>query len=202
MQCEKFEQRLQTLLDRRLRPERDETLRAHASMCRICQKLLDHQAALFDGLRAFQPPPLTDEFAVRVLARGRADHSAPMPARRRWRSFWAVGVSVAATLVVSLVVWIGKNPAREIVAVEHGAAPAVPATPTPHPAWALMEPLWDRMPEIRSTGLGGVTGRLRPITASFTTALDALRRTIPGGRSRTDKPQAGRIADVDAARLS
>ncbi len=49
MQCEKFESRLNQLLDERRQAERDDQLLAHASRCPDCQQMLATQQVLFDS---------------------------------------------------------------------------------------------------------------------------------------------------------
>ena len=53
MQCEKFEARLQDLLDQRARPEFDERLLEHAETCENCRETLWLQEQLFTGLEVW-----------------------------------------------------------------------------------------------------------------------------------------------------
>ena len=56
MRCAEFESRLNDLLDRRMRPDADALLGAHARKCESCGELLFAQELLFEGLSA-QPRP-------------------------------------------------------------------------------------------------------------------------------------------------
>lgn len=67
MSCEKFEIRLQALLDERLRPEDDAPLRRHADACPACRDRLAAQSALWDGLASRSARLPSVDFVERVL---------------------------------------------------------------------------------------------------------------------------------------
>jgi len=52
MQCAKFEQRLQQLLDERQNVEQDEMLREHSRGCPACGQVWRAQSLLFAGLKS------------------------------------------------------------------------------------------------------------------------------------------------------
>jgi hypothetical protein len=117
MLCEKFEERLQELLDERMSPDGDEALLSHAELCDNCRDLLGLQEQLFAGLDACELPPLRAGFARDVVAEAGvivAEAVTPAPTsngRRAWHPAWVVaGVALAVMLLVAIVPmarWMG-----------------------------------------------------------------------------------------------
>jgi len=121
MRCREFENRLNAVLDERLRPESDPLLAAHATHCDECRQLLSHQAALLDGLSQRNLPPLPRDFAGRVVAA--ACREAPvLVARQRTSQTWlAIGAVLASAAVMLLAVSLVRFALRgDRVAAEHG----------------------------------------------------------------------------------
>jgi hypothetical protein len=83
MSCEKFEIRLQALLDERLRPEDDAPLRSHADGCPSCGARLAAQAALWDGLASRPEPQPSVDFVDRVLRNVEHDRAVKAAGRLR-----------------------------------------------------------------------------------------------------------------------
>ena len=123
MNCHEFEDRLQTLLDERERPEADLKLRAHAEECGLCRQTLHVQEALFAGLRGWRAPAMTlsavaaAEAAVsaevRVVARK------PAPSFKQWISWVA---AVAATILLAFgIAWSIQQSGNRQPVVADGA---------------------------------------------------------------------------------
>ena len=70
MKCEQFERRMHQLLDRRLPPEADASLRAHAVVCPSCHEMLEVQGLLLG------------QVALPFPARGAANRSSQKQAPR------------------------------------------------------------------------------------------------------------------------
>ena len=107
MQCEEFEERLNAVLDERRRPEADAELRLHCENCPPCHQIASSYDALLDGFyalscataaKSLEPADFgPSDLGVRVLAELR-----PVPAYRG-RSFIAIALATAATLLIALV---------------------------------------------------------------------------------------------------
>ena len=111
MLCEKFELRMQMLLDARRRPEFDDELKSHTLQCAECRRDLAAQEKLFAGLELFDPPALSPDFAQRVIA----DLQVSRPST--WSRVGRLGaIAVAASLLVALVPAIRNR-------LSHRAAP-------------------------------------------------------------------------------
>ena len=96
MWCEKFERRMQMLLDARQRPEFDDELQSHAWRCEACRRNLAAQEKLFEGLDLFDPPDAPPDFALNVVAQ--LTVSRPSTWRRVVR-FGAIAVAASLLLV-------------------------------------------------------------------------------------------------------
>lgn len=104
MQCPEFENRLNAVLDERLRPETDPLLAAHATHCDDCRQLLSFQAALLDGLSRWNLPPLARDFAGRVVSAARRDAPVFVARQRTGRAWLAIGAVLASAAVMLLAV--------------------------------------------------------------------------------------------------
>ncbi|MBW3598345.1 MAG: zf-HC2 domain-containing protein [Planctomycetes bacterium] len=140
MSCEKFEVRLQELLDERLRPEDDAQLGRHADACPACRGVLTAQAALWDGLAGRPAPRTSAGFVEAVVANaecgagGNAEcgvRNAEWEERGRRRT--AVGWLVAAAVVVAVApaaYWsIRSGATRKTAAERESVAPQAPTSP-------------------------------------------------------------------------
>ena len=96
MQCEEFEDRLNSVLDERGRPECDPELRLHIENCPECRHIADCYSRLLDGFCALAAPQLSTNLCARVLAEARRPSQ---PARRATRALG--GLAVAGALVVA-----------------------------------------------------------------------------------------------------
>lgn len=122
MQCEEFEARLHELLDLGLRPEADGALERHAASCPGCYRLLAGQELLIEGLELGLVPPLSEDFASRVIAE--------LPTvRRSWpaqRATLAFVAALTAAVLIGVFPWIRDfwteaTPANVVEAVPEGA---------------------------------------------------------------------------------
>lgn len=118
MRCREFEDRMNDVLDQRLAPERDEVLLRHAGECTSCRRILDGQAVLFAGLNRLDTPFPANGFAADVLVR------AQRGANKKWLGIAAGLVSIAAVLLVAVLIGLlRQDPARPTV-VQKETAPA------------------------------------------------------------------------------
>jgi hypothetical protein len=99
MHCEQFEERLHQLLDRRLPPEADDALLAHAHLCSGCRELLEAQQTLFQSLESFEPPPTAPDFSRRVVRQAVQTRRAKI-----WRRAAYFGGGLAAGIVLAIFV--------------------------------------------------------------------------------------------------
>jgi hypothetical protein len=99
MQCDKFENQINELLDRREHPLEDAAVTAHADDCDRCRRRLDACAALLDGMAFTQLPRFSDDFSARVVAQAAAP---PVEIHRQngRRSRWVVRLLSVAALVL------------------------------------------------------------------------------------------------------
>lgn len=111
MNCQTFEQRLQRLLDRRRRPERDFALRRHARYCAQCHALLRAQTFLFPLLAnpAFtRPTGLLGETGDSAVDRHSGHNRQPAACRSHDRRtlMWASGSAAVAVSVCAIVIGV------------------------------------------------------------------------------------------------
>ncbi len=217
MNCEKFESRLHHLLDRRVRPENDPALLAHAGVCFECNRVMSAQQALWDGLDLLEIPEPSAGFEERILAEvGKSRR------QRTWGWVWGI-VTAAAVLLVSLVPvlrMIQGNSAESGMPVATDGATSDPENTTGTPDSAntqingelatadseteidltfgviprLSEQLTEvSVPDLNSQDIPG----FGPISSSFSSALGIIRRTLPGRKQPPEtKPQAGAFRDA------
>lgn len=103
MQCDEFEARVNLRLDRRLRPETDDRLLAHAQGCEACREALAAQEFLLAGVEMLEVPELSPDFARRAVSAALADSE---PARRgawSWSPRWLALSGLAAAVAVVVV---------------------------------------------------------------------------------------------------
>lgn len=163
MQCERFEARLQDLLDQRQRPECDTQLLEHAEACENCRETLLVQEQLFAGLDLWEAPSLSEAFAARVVkqylsdersgaslasAHDSADTSTAFPMWKLFAGALAASLLIGAVTVASRLnrPEVPVSPPNVVPAVVHQeplenppAAPAV--TPAPKAELAVTPPV-------------------------------------------------------------
>lgn len=130
MWCEKFERRMQVLLDARQRPELDDELQSHAADCASCRRDLAVQEKLFEGLDLFDPPAAPPDFALDVVALLAVSRPAT------WSRVFRIGaIAVAASLLLAFVPafreWVSSYAAPE------SSAPIVHSRHTPQSSLAI-----------------------------------------------------------------
>lgn len=188
MKCEKFEQRLNEQLDERRCWDDDPQLAEHAARCAGCRELLSLYDTLFDGLDARSTPEPDDRFALGVL-----EKMSERPHRARSLLQIVLPLAIAAAVLVALRPMLNSSespsgaPNDQIVETAPGTAGV--------PEIALYDPTSEQyLTVIRLTGRAMATlpntvrratddspmvEGIRPLTYSFSAALDALRRTLP-----------------------
>jgi len=225
MQCVEFEDRLNRLLDHRLSPDDDAQIVEHARRCESCAGMLNAQHRLFAGLRAMSRRAPAD-LADRVMARRHVDVQTRRAVWRNlgWTVLLASAAGLGGLAVMALKSREAGNnianqpaprPAESHVQQSPKGQPGLAATSIP-PAASSVAPskpdldyeeyrrrLEDIATQISdSTELDEVGESLspgiRPIQSSFGLAIDALRRTLPRGKDRPSKPDAGAFVSPDA----
>jgi hypothetical protein len=124
MQCTEFENRLNAKLDDRQRPEVDSLLAAHAAECDDCRQLLSLQAALLAGLSRRNVPPVSREFAQRVVAAVCRPAPAVVASTRPARAWLAIGAVMASAAVMLLAVSLVRMARRGDAVAIGGVEPA------------------------------------------------------------------------------
>jgi len=190
MQCEKFEQRLQQLLDDRKNFEQDDMLREHSRGCDACGWVLRTQSRLFAGLRSFPEPSFAQDLGLRVLDQLRIDRR-----KRNNKRLWMAALATAAGIMIALLSLAGDHVRFRQQGQQRGGGLAL-VTPAPRqmPAgrlteqesedirW-LMHQLILRISDQRFEMFEPVdqlASGIRPLAVTFNFALDTLRRTLPG----------------------
>jgi len=209
MRCDEFETRLNDLLDRRVLPETDAGLCAHARKCATCGGLLEAQELLFEGLSALKPTEASDMSAA-VLAAVRQSSRPIKSVRWDGARTWFPWVA-AAGIMIGMGALLSRLPNRienNQLAVTPNPELVVPRAENRHPihpeyvkivqdtgetvALALR---WPGVPLDDANVVGPdedtpewveeVTNGIRPLTRSMGAALDAVRSSIPGGLARS-----------------
>ncbi|MBC8354817.1 MAG: hypothetical protein H8E66_22805 [Planctomycetes bacterium] len=195
MQCVKFEQRLQQLLDDRRVVERDELLREHAGKCDACDALIRSQRKLFNAINAHtmytaEQSQCPSDMGVRVLDQNRLDGKS-----RRKRRLLVAALATAAALMIALLPLAGER-IRLRENGKQGAGGLALVAPAPQSIATrqlssqetedlrrLMRQLVVHLSDNRFGMLEPVdqlASGIRPLAATFNLAFDTLRRTLPG----------------------
>ncbi len=221
MNCDQFDHLMQHLLDGHRSPERDPLLLDHVRSCGSCRSILEVQTKLFQELRGdlsrFAPVPRSLAAHSKHDARRRR---APLETTKTWCAIaCGLGLAIGAW---SLLTWKQDFPASsKRVAVRPettsqnpypkktgtGTTDQLPLTSTNHVAAAsgnsyagpLLTPLLEsvgehlsRTPTDGGQSIQSIAGGLRPVTNSFSAAVQVLRKTLRSNREpREAKPQAG-----------
>ena len=120
MNCDDFENRLNDVLDERGQPQADPLLAEHAGECDDCRTRLAGSRVLLRGLAKLSTPPLSRDFAQRVVAQVHQPPlaTAPRPAARFWLACGVLLSSAAAALLAISIAWYarrgGEGMAREV----------------------------------------------------------------------------------------
>ena len=201
MQCAKFEERLQQLLDDRKSVEQDNLIQEHATGCDACGSVLRTQSLLFAGLQATLGPSFTKSLGHRVVDQLRIDHR-----KRANRRLTIAALATAAVIMIALFPLAGDR-IRFLRDRDHGNGGLALATQTreqnPHRTFTSEESedlrllMHQWMLQISDHRLGmfepvdQLASGIRPLALTFNLALDTLRRTLPGYSERQPaEPQA------------
>ena len=216
MRCKDFDWRMQGLLDSRLPPEHDHQLIAHSAVCLHCERVLEVQRQLL----ATTALSSTVETSPRLTAGVLSAVARQSSARRRTRR-GLLACALAASLTWLLLVPDEPRENKRVARTASETHQVLPSkshtrgTPQQN-APEVIEPghrenrtLSTRDAQLvlnrlktplaqwnmrSSLQMRQIADGLRPIATSFSIALDALRRTLPGGKRRAlSKPQAGRV---------
>ncbi len=103
MRCDEFEDRLNTVLDKRQRRQWDAELSLHCDTCAQCGQLAAAYDALLDGFYELTTPEAPHDMGLRVIAQVRT----PPSTGRRLALVAAVLATAAALLVVVGPAWRG-----------------------------------------------------------------------------------------------
>jgi hypothetical protein len=114
MRCEAFEARLDDVLDRRLPPEEDAELAAHAAACDDCRHLLAAHARLLECVAQRVRPQPSPGFVEGVVSLARPG---------RWRA--APANAAVAVAAVAAILVVGLLPVASWWMARRGASPAV-----------------------------------------------------------------------------
>jgi predicted anti-sigma-YlaC factor YlaD len=200
MQCAKFEQRLQQLLDDRQIAERNESLCEHAESCERCASILRAQSRLFSSVSKLPEPALPDDFANRILDRLQVERR-----RQRRKRMTIAALAAAAMIMISLLPLSGDGVPFLRNGDSNGSLALVDPASQVSPRNALtaqesrdlrllMHQLMQQLSDGRLEMLSPVdqfASGIRPLTITFNFALDTLRRTLPGYSARQAvEPQA------------
>lgn len=214
MSLKKFEQRLQETLDRRQLPGEDPVLRTMAEQSEECRELLAVQDALFEGFALSDLPSLGDDFSQQVVDKVLANRN---PSRQPLPLALVLGVVVALLLLLAPVAWFSFYSPEQQGTGDPIVEQTVPTAIEPSEQWVIVDlpennrpdpetyrdmvdqlALWIQIDaQSVATAAQPVTDTLRPITDSVGSALEAMRRTLPPGRSADlDEPQAGFLPHI------
>ena len=204
MHCVRFEMRLNQLLDERSPLDADRELAAHAHECPECADLLSGHELLLEAVDGMAAPSVGADFAVRVAAASTA-----RTGRAAWSPWlWSIPVAAAA-LLIALGLWRafdspgenGRSPENDVVKrLPREAAGAGPrATDNPYVRiYRRTAQLTEEIRGRRMEWVNQMADGLKPVAESMSAALQALRRTFPGGdpavrSSRIRTPSLGEI---------
>lgn len=190
MQCEKFDQRLQQLLDARENVNDDDMLRQHAEACAGCRSTLRTQRDLFAALQVLPQDGQLKHMGHRVLDGLQAERK---HRRKRRRTMFALALAVV--LLIALIPFAGRrDPSEKNGRPGKGslAMTYVPTSPIAkeklseseaeeirvlvrHLVKRLSDPGFEMFDSVDQ-----LTSGIRPLAATFNYAFDTLRRTLPG----------------------
>ncbi len=201
MQCAKFEQRLQQLLDDRSVVEQDKVLREHANACEDCRAMLQAQQALFTGLRVLPQGAGSKDVGHRVLDRLLVERR-----HRSRRRFTMIALAITAVVVIAMIPLAGRRGPGWNNKPAGGGQLALSYSPSSETGKRelskaeaeelrlLMRDFVMRLSDPRFEMFDSVdqlTSGIRPLAVTFNFAIDTLRRSLPGySEHETMEPQA------------
>lgn len=129
MKCERFESRLDELLDARLAPEEDAALCEHAGLCPSCRTTLAAHVQLMQAVPQLPRPSVSGNLAARVLAELRSSAVASQETSRGYTPWYALAVAAALLLAAWPLVAQWQSAGRVEVAETDAPAPSADAAP-------------------------------------------------------------------------
>ncbi|MBI2477328.1 MAG: hypothetical protein HYV60_01355 [Planctomycetia bacterium] len=190
MQCAKFEQRLQELLDDRKNVEQDKLLDEHAGSCIACGSVWRAQRQLFAGLQPIPEPSFAPNLGHRVLDQLRIDH------RKRYnRRMVIASLAAAAVIMIALLPLAGERVRFQRNRDNaNGQLALVTKTPVQNPSRAFSAEESEQLRALMHQWMLQISDHrremfepvdqlasgIRPLALTFNLALDTLRRTLPG----------------------
>jgi hypothetical protein len=187
MHCVRFEMRLNELLDERVSPDSDLELLEHADDCPACAELLAGHELLLAVSEQFEVPCPKADFAVRVAAQV----SSEKRCSAQWNWIWTAP-AVAAGVLIAFGLWRalgghssdGRSPADSTVQNQQAPRTDLVATSSSR-YWQVFsetEANWrHHITEQRPEWVDQMADGLKPVADSMSAAIQALRRTLPGG---------------------
>ncbi|MCC7085233.1 MAG: zf-HC2 domain-containing protein [Pirellulales bacterium] len=185
MHCDEFENRLNDLLDRRITPDDDSRLRSHARHCPECAESMADYSALAAALKNLLPERPDESFPLAVMDQWSRERTISI---RHRLMYWAVpSLTAAAALLIAMTLWRGKPTNPNSVSIPTSNVVHSIGIPSGYDRLAketqqLASLITTRQLEVMNELVEGI----KPVTASFGAAYDALRRTMPGGGSSKD----------------
>lgn len=143
MKCERFESRLDELLDARVAPEDDAALCEHAGLCPSCRTTLATHVQLMQAVSQLPRPSVSDDLAARVLGELRRPVVASREAGRSYTPWYALAVAAALLLAAWPLVALWQSAGRVEVAQTDAPSAAVDASADDAPAMPLDQLLRD-----------------------------------------------------------
>jgi hypothetical protein len=219
MHCDRFELRLQQLLDQRRPLDDDFELVQHADRCADCAELLAATEAMLAGFDGFSLEPVQADLAETVVARMQ---SSPIDRERRvsWISGLAASLVFLLALVPAIRGWRDRAPSGSqdtvvaVTALDGPTADTADATITPPPvppatrlpfeavASARLLSMIDHLAGASESPLESVAAfglRLEPIAVSLSVALETLRSNLLLGGDPQATPPAADSASFSSA---
>jgi len=183
MRCLDFERRLNALLDERMRPQSDPHLAAHAASCERCRRLLAGQEKLLVGLSRMTAPPLSRDFARRVVIQARLKPAVTAVSRGPF----VVAACFASAAAVLLALWTAWNSRGDLAGIAKLAAEMPKMTASQgNGTLAITQAPGNRPPVAGADWLieaPRLAGRLR----NYRGAIDELADVLPEAAQRLDE---------------
>jgi hypothetical protein len=197
MNCERFEAKLDELVDQRLPADSDASLMNHVERCPRCARLLADYETIVDAMNQVQLPD-SNELGARVLAELAAPaaspaHAVELPQRNSPRVFvraaaWTLA-TVAAVLLIAVVITHGNNTAKPDGSNSLTVKSVDPRPHSPNDRLvAISVEEFHTVADLidaQHRNLEQVSDRLRPVTRSMSAAFQALRHS---SQPRSDLP--------------
>jgi anti-sigma factor RsiW len=206
VQCEKFEARLNSLLDQRLPAEKDGELGAHASSCSSCRDLLSGHEQLLDALELLESPALPTGFAQAVVQKVSQPEFKRPGSKRPAIAIWVAAAAAVLLLGIGIAQW-NRGPVALPGPELNNPAPTPESDSAQSPVrWPLQtySAIWGELSaEPIEQKVDEIAVELRPIAVSISAALEALKQSLPVVRDRSSAgPPQALVTPTDARELT